>query len=471
MNTEIDGILLWINNDRFSSALKRFSITLINYTIRAYSWARSLHSGRELMASSDCRRFLSICEQFATRQALCTDLKRLQGWAGQHCAHAVHALHGSVDKSAAAPLTRCRFEALGAAGTRGAVFKCFGDLVYLYLRGKFEHHLARLAVEPAGQKPSGVVADDGRFATLCSKLHDLGMQHLLIDGFMEIVHGLVVRKVETTCRGRFDSPQLMPTREWLRNAVLPWLNKVLGVRSRRRQCVPAARAADDGRGAVSSGAARSRAQWRTRLEFLLYETFCTLRIAELFDIIAEYPESIPALDDLSAALAYTHQHNVVAPVLRYQFGRRLLHPGANTNQVLDVYISTFKALRHLDASGVLLEAVSAPIKLYLRSRKDTVRCIVTSFTEDNRSELFEEFTRSSGGGSGHGNTMLITHGDDADDEEAGPGERWEPDPIDADPTKTSRSRTSGDILSMLVQIYGSKELFVKECVIATCTAA
>ena len=41
-------------------------------------------------------------------------------------------------------------------------------------------------------------------------------------------------------------------------------------------------------------------------------------------------------------------------------------------------------------------------------------------------------------------------------------EAWMPDPIDADPSKTSKSRRSNDILSMLVQIYGSKELFVTE---------
>ena len=41
-------------------------------------------------------------------------------------------------------------------------------------------------------------------------------------------------------------------------------------------------------------------------------------------------------------------------------------------------------------------------------------------------------------------------------------EAWEPDPVDADPTKTSSGRRSSDIISMLVNIYGSKELFVNE---------
>ena len=41
-------------------------------------------------------------------------------------------------------------------------------------------------------------------------------------------------------------------------------------------------------------------------------------------------------------------------------------------------------------------------------------------------------------------------------------ESWEPDPVDADPAKVSRGRRSADIISMLVNIYGSKKIFVNE---------
>ena len=41
-------------------------------------------------------------------------------------------------------------------------------------------------------------------------------------------------------------------------------------------------------------------------------------------------------------------------------------------------------------------------------------------------------------------------------------ERWEPDPSDAHPSRSARSRRSHDIISMLVGIYGSKELFINE---------
>lgn len=59
-------------------------------------------------------------------------------------------------------------------------------------------------------------------------------------------------------------------------------------------------------------------------------------------------------------------------------------------------------------------------------------------------------------------------GEDSDDEaetdEAAlaSAESWEPDPNDADPSRSARSRRSHDIISMLVGIYGSKELFITE---------
>ena len=41
-------------------------------------------------------------------------------------------------------------------------------------------------------------------------------------------------------------------------------------------------------------------------------------------------------------------------------------------------------------------------------------------------------------------------------------ESWCPDPSDADPDRHSQARRTSDIISMLVNIYGSKELFINE---------
>jgi len=41
----------------------------------------------------------------------------------------------------------------------------------------------------------------------------------------------------------------------------------------------------------------------------------------------------------------------------------------------------------------LLETVAGPVRLYLQGRKDTVRCIVASLTDETSGDLYEELRR------------------------------------------------------------------------------
>ncbi len=146
---------------------------------------------------------------------------------------------------------------------------------------------------------------------------------------------------------------------------------------------------------------------------------------------------------------------------------RVLHPGAQTHQIIDVYITAIKVLREIDPnSGELLQVVTRPIREYLRGRKDTVRCIVTSLTdEENGGDLYEELKRQDA------KPLEEAQLDEEDEEEEVPTLEWMPPPsilqrrgvITGEVGRvSSTSRRSGDILSMLVGIYGSKELFVNE---------
>lgn len=184
----------------------------------------------------------------------------------------------------------------------------------------------------------------------------------------------------------------------------------------------------------------------------------------------DYPESLAAIEDLRQCLANTGHHTKLVESFRTALRHRLLTAGAATTDILLQYISTIKALRTMDHTGVFLEAVGEPIREYLRSRKDTIRCIVTMLTDDTGAggastlggvgeSLLEELSR--------GTTVMdnVDSEDEGvvDDEEAwAAAERWEPDPVEADPSRTSKSRRSMDIIGMLVGIYGSKELFVNE---------
>jgi anaphase-promoting complex subunit 2 len=62
--------------------------------------------------------------------------------------------------------------------------------------------------------------------------------------------------------------------------------------------------------------------------------------------------------------------------------RRLLHAGATTRQILDVYMLIIQAFTALDSRGVLLDNVSRPIRKYLKGRQDTAGIVIRSMLTD-----------------------------------------------------------------------------------------
>jgi len=158
---------------------------------------------------------------------------------------------------------------------------------------------------------------------------------------------------------------------------------------------------------------------------------------------------------LRECLQKTDLRQYLTASLRSVLQKKLLHLGVSTTDILTAYISAIKSLRVLDPSGVILQIVCEPVRRYLRTRDDTVRCIVQSLIDDGSSELSEELTKGQG-------ICLEESFEDEEDKMADGWDNWMPDPVDADPAKTSASRRAADIISMLVNIYGSKELFVNE---------
>ena len=63
-----------------------------------------------------------------------------------------------------------------------------------------------------------------------------------------------------------------------------------------------------------------------------------------------------------------------------------------------------------------------------RKRKDTVRCIVSSLTEDGNSDLSDELVKAQ---------PLVLDDSYHSDDEADNWQAWQPDPVDADPCKIS----------------------------------
>lgn len=82
--------------------------------------------------------------------------------------------------------------------------------------------------------------------------------------------------------------------------------------------------------------------WNAKLDYCTAECYCFVRMTQLFDIIADYPDSQPAVLELCRVLRQTQLHSRLGQELQASLKKRLIHPGANTSQIIDVYINTIK---------------------------------------------------------------------------------------------------------------------------------
>ena len=273
------------------------------------------------------------------------------------------------------------------------------------------------------------------FVDMNKYLRDMDLLEVICsDAVSSVIHTHIEKYILQKCQKSFEVLFLNKLENWIQTTVIGWTRMVIG---------------DD-----LSQIGRTSNE---RLMYFMYETYSEIRIKQMFDIIIEFPDSEPALEDLKECLQKCHGSRAkVIQSIKSSFEARLLHPGVSTNDILTAYIQTIKSLKVLDPSGVILQLVCDPIKKYLKEREDTVRCIITALT-DETSELVPELAKEPPQSLDDGNLMN-------DDEYISKNWRtWKPDPVDAAKlTYSSKSIRFFDIVSILVNIYESKDLFVEE---------
>ncbi|KAK2626055.1 hypothetical protein QTJ16_004317 [Diplocarpon rosae] len=189
-----------------------------------------------------------------------------------------------------------------------------------------------------------------------------------------------------------------------------------------------------------------------------------LRTKELFDVVGSWPHSNGALDDLRTAVTTPQRRLGLTEVFSETLGRKLLHPGTSTLQILQTYICMIWSFHSLDHSKVLLDRVAYPLQMYLCSREDTVRIIITGLLADT--EDSEGNAVSPASDKLVELAQLLNNGSDqvgkrANDEDLDWHDMdWIPDPVDAGPGY-KRSK-SADIIGTLIGVLGSQEVFIKE---------
>ncbi|KAG9238641.1 hypothetical protein BJ875DRAFT_450400 [Amylocarpus encephaloides] len=187
-----------------------------------------------------------------------------------------------------------------------------------------------------------------------------------------------------------------------------------------------------------------------------------LRIGELFDIVINWPNGSGALDDLRTAITTPQRRLHLTEAFVKTLSEKLLHPGTSTLQILQTYISMIWSFHALDHSKVLLDRVAYPLQLYLCSREDTVRIIITGLLADPD----DPKGRSLGGDKLVELAQLLNNGNEQVESRSNNEELdwhdmdWVPEPVDAGPGY-KRSRNA-DIIGTLIGTLGASDVFIKE---------
>lgn len=170
----------------------------------------------------------------------------------------------------------------------------------------------------------------------------------------------------------------------------------------------------------------------------------SLRINEIFEIVANFPESAPALLDIKYYIKPQERSRLVTSFIK-DCQKYLLHAGTNTDDIISFYTLTIKSFLCVDPRGVLLDNCSRSIRRYLRERSDTVRNIVKALLETGSTHKLS--------------SLSLELSKEQDKQTTNLSLDWTADPIDALPDFKKK-----DIIESLMSIFENKDTFVTELV-------
>jgi len=186
------------------------------------------------------------------------------------------------------------------------------------------------------------------------------------------------------------------------------------------------------------------------------------RVDNLFDFVIHWDKSIGAILDIKEYLRVSNAKQHLISSFSQQISRRLLHPGATTTYILNVYISIIRSFHELEPKGVLLERVARPIRRYLKEREDTARIIISSLLTDLSDETGSKFSSNSELSYEIASEMakpFANYRQDADEELNWNDMNWQPLPQDASPDY-KKSKVE-DVIWFLLTLW-EREDFINE---------
>ncbi|EEB08420.1 anaphase-promoting complex subunit Apc2 [Schizosaccharomyces japonicus yFS275] len=258
------------------------------------------------------------------------------------------------------------------------------------------------------------------FFDLCKKLRSIGLEGPLREAFSSVLKRHIKEIVFTKFGVAWTESIVHTVTQWVRSEIGSLVEHIFG---------------------------STNSKVLQQLDQLTLDILANIRSEDMLAIVLKYPRSHGAVEDLRMTLRLTEQRSFLVDTFIKDCNRHVLLPSTSTKSLISLYILTIRCFTHLEPSGVLLNRVSKSIRAYLKERDDTIKCLMTSMFVDQDSELAAELARTD-------STTLEFDGDRYDDL------NWTPDPIDAAPDY--KKNGDNDIVSRLLSIFNSKEVFVQE---------
>ncbi|CAL2038342.1 unnamed protein product [Caenorhabditis brenneri] len=142
---------------------------------------------------------------------------------------------------------------------------------------------------------------------------------------------------------------------------------------------------------------------------------------------------------------------------------RLLVASVDTKTILEAYAACVESLREMDNSCVVMHKVCGVIREYLKKRPDTVQQIISYITSNKKNELEKDMSKTVRSAMMDEDELRGVNDEFLPENMETMGwQHWMPNPTDATVGDGAPGRQGVDVFNMLVSVYGSKELFVKE---------
>ncbi|KAF2466762.1 uncharacterized protein BDR25DRAFT_74775 [Lindgomyces ingoldianus] len=186
------------------------------------------------------------------------------------------------------------------------------------------------------------------------------------------------------------------------------------------------------------------------------------RVDNLFDFVINWNKSLGAIMDIKEYLRLSGAKQHLTSSFSQQVSRRLLHAGATTTYILNVYIYVIRAFHELEPKGVLLERVARPIRRYLKDREDTARIIILSLLTDLTDNVGDKFAPGSELSYEIASEMqkpIANLSPDQDEELNWNDMNWQPLPTDASPDY--KKAKVEDVIWFLLTLW-DRENFIDE---------